>query len=69
MKKSKSEVDYSKGMKSSHCGPLSLYDKGFCRHFAGGKSWLHGLGTCELVSGSIDKEYWCKLFEKGHRNE
>jgi hypothetical protein len=62
MKKSKKEVDYSKGMKSSHCGPLSLYDKGDCRHYITG-------GACKLVSGKIDKKYWCKLFEKGSRNE
>jgi hypothetical protein len=53
-KKSKSSVDYSKGMTSSHCG--------ICTHYIKGS---HGLqGMCELVAGNIDPAYWCKLFER-----
>lgn len=48
-KKTKEEVDYSKGMPQSHCG--------ICRHFREPSS-------CTLVAGKINPEYWCKLFEK-----
>jgi hypothetical protein len=57
VKKAKSQVDYSKGMKKSHCGPLNLYDKGYCKHFI-------EPGSCRLVSGKIEKAMWCKLFSK-----
>lgn len=56
-KKAKSEVNYSKGMEKSHCGPLSLGDKHYCSHFIMG-------GSCEKVTGKIDKKYWCKLWKK-----
>jgi hypothetical protein len=42
-------VDYSKGMKASHCGN--------CEHFEAPQS-------CELVKGVIDRSYWCKLWKR-----
>lgn len=48
-KKSKASVDYSKGKPSAHCG--------ICEHYED--------GSCELVSGPIDPDMWCELFEKG----
>jgi hypothetical protein len=55
MKQAKASVDYGKGMKSAHCS--------ICTHYQRGKQGLHG--SCELVAGSIDPEFWCKLFKKG----
>lgn len=48
-KKTKTEVDYSKGMPKSHCS--------LCVHYL-------GKGVCELVAGKINPAYWCKLFKK-----
>lgn len=50
MKLSKTDpkVQYSKGMKSSHCG--------ICKFYLG--------GACQKVAGKIDPSYWCKLFRK-----
>jgi hypothetical protein len=53
-KQAKGQVDYSRGMKASHCG--------ICRYYRRGS---HGtMGTCQKVAGSIDPSYWCKLFRK-----
>lgn len=49
MKKTKREVDYSRGMKKSHCA--------ICVHY-------QSPGACELVAGRIDPSYWCKLFKR-----
>jgi len=46
-KKSKEEVDYSKGMINSRCGICIYYSK----------------GKCEKVKGDISPEMWCKLFK------
>ena len=48
MKLSKESVDYSKGMKTSHCG--------ICRFYLG--------GFCSKVFGPIDPSMWCKLFKR-----
>ena len=57
MKKvNKTEVNYSPGMKESHCGKVSPEDKGYCEHYY--------LGTCDLVYGTIKPTYWCSKFEK-----
>jgi hypothetical protein len=48
MKKTKKEVNYSKGYAPAHCG--------ICTHYSA--------KTCELVAGKIDPSMWCKLFEK-----
>ena len=47
-KRPKSEVDYSTGMASSHCGICSYYND----------------GTCSRVRGKIDSGMWCKLFKR-----
>ena len=47
-KKSKKEVNYSKGMKNSRCG--------VCKYFI-------SPDACDKVKGEIDKNYWCELFE------
>jgi hypothetical protein len=47
-KKPKKEVNYSLGMKKSHCG--------ICEHFI-------SPNKCEKVKGGIKKEYWCELFK------
>lgn len=52
----KKDVDYSKGMPSSHCGPVHGWPhKGECEHF------IHPYG-CEKVKGYIEPKYWCKLW-------
>jgi hypothetical protein len=48
-KKLKSEVQYSKGMASKHCG--------ICEHFRPPHS-------CVKVIGAIDRTYWCELFKR-----
>lgn len=48
-KRSQSSVNYSKGMKSSHCG--------ICEYF-------REPDACAKVSGKIDPAYWCELFKK-----
>jgi hypothetical protein len=60
-KRAKTEVDYSRGMPSEHCGLLSPNDHNACKHFR-----LKGLetGDCELVEGQINRNYWCKLWER-----
>ncbi len=64
-KVSKSEVDYSIGMKGSHCGQTFDDDKGYCRHFVEPRSMSTAdLGTCEKVSGPISRVFWCRLFAK-----
>ena len=60
-KKTKEEVDYSKGHKDSHCGKVFPDDKGYCRHYS---DESHEVGSCELVRGIIVPVYWCKLWQK-----
>jgi hypothetical protein len=48
-KKTKKEVDYSKGMRKSRCG--------VCKYF------IPDDGECEKVKGSISEDMWCKLFK------
>lgn len=47
-KKNKKEVDYSLGMKKSHCG--------ICEYFI-------SPNKCQKVKGEISKEYWCELYK------
>lgn len=49
MKTVKSTVDYSKGMRTAHCG--------ICRYFLPPEG-------CERVRGKIDMTMGCKLFRK-----
>jgi len=49
MKKSKGQVNYSKGMKKTHCGN--------CRYF------LAKQRICDLVAGRIEANMWCKLWK------
>lgn len=46
-KVSKASVDYSPGRHNSRCGLCTYYYQ----------------GTCELVAGHIDPDYWCRLFK------
>lgn len=48
-KVSKASVDYSPGMDGRYCHT--------CEHYLG--------GSCELVRGSIDPDYWCRKFKHG----
>lgn len=47
---SKVSVDYSPGKGETRCR--------HCAHY-------EGHGTCRLVMGYIDPDYWCKKFRKG----
>lgn len=49
MKRSKDDVDYGRGMKSSHCG--------ICEHF----EFPH---WCKKVAGRISPDAWCRLFRR-----
>lgn len=51
-KKSKDEVDYRPGEPGERCG--------VCEHFK-------APARCELVAGRIDRNMWCKLFERKER--
>lgn len=61
MKKAKKEVNYSLGMKESHCGKAFSDDSGYCQHFIGKQA---STGKCEVVEGPINPVYWCELFKK-----
>jgi len=64
-KLSKSEVDYSLGIKESHCGKAFEDDQDYCRHFIPPLSGSAlELGTCEQVTGEISRVFWCRLFAK-----
>ena len=49
MKKSKQQVDYSKGMRARRCNN--------CVNF-------RPPHACTKVEGNIDPEMWCELFER-----
>jgi len=51
-KLSKESVDYSKGLPDAHCG--------ICEHYR------HG--TCLIVEGEIEPDYWCEKFMPGLRS-
>jgi hypothetical protein len=55
-KKKKSDVDYGEGTKSEHCG--------ICEHFE-----VERPNGCELVTGFIEDNKWCELFEKDDEKE
>jgi len=63
-KKLKTEVNYSRGMVKSHCGPWMKADRGYCTHFIPGSTDYKANGTCERVYGEIDPKFWCKLWKK-----
>ncbi len=66
-KLSKSEVDYSLGMKESHCGKAFEDDQDYCRYFIPPPSGSAlDLGTCEQVAGEISRVFWCRLFARAH---
>lgn len=60
MKATKQSVDYSRGMRSRHCGKMDAADDGYCLHFIerGQKD-----GACGIVEGPIGRGMWCKEFE------
>ena len=53
----KEDVDYSPGMRKSHCGPTVKWPEGDCEHFLSPDG-------CERVEGTIKREMWCRLFKK-----
>lgn len=61
MKADKDDVNYSKGMAKSHCGPMFPADKGYCEHFIDTTVFD---GECERVRGNIKRPMWCRLFKK-----
>lgn len=63
-KKAKSEVSYSTGMAESHCGKVFQDDKGYCKNFIGHPDVSLTTGKCRKVDGTIQRTYWCSLFEK-----
>ena len=64
-KASKSDVNYSRGHKDSHCGgPSFKGDTGYCRYFSGKPG--AEIGQCERVAGMIGKIMWCKLYAKAN---
>jgi hypothetical protein len=60
-KHKKSEVDYSKGMLHSHCGPVFHDDKYYCKAFIPGAIRV---GRCEKVDGDILPDMWCELYHR-----
>lgn len=56
-KSQKTEVNYSRGMLHSHCGPMFPDDRHYCRYSI-------RFGACEKVEGPIDPQYWCELFHR-----
>lgn len=56
-KRAKSSVDYSMG--GDHCG--------ICSHFR--ENPQGEKGTCDVVGGIIDEDYWCRLFKRKGDNE
>ncbi len=60
-KREKSDVDFGRGMATSHCGPMIPNDHNYCKHFI---ARTGPVGACELVKGDIGKQMWCKLFER-----
>jgi hypothetical protein len=63
MKKSKEEVQYSKGHAHSHCGPVFHDDRWYCKHF---EARATRMGGCEVVAGAIDPEFWCTEYNKAN---
>ena len=55
-KHSKQDVNYSEGKPTSHCGPVTKWPKGDCKHFEAPSS-------CQLVRGHIKATGWCGLFK------
>lgn len=53
-KVSKESVDYSPGMRTSHCA--------VCEHY-------ESPDACEVVAGRIDPGYWCSRFKRGTFSE
>ena len=62
-KQSKSDVNYSRGHKDSHCGPSFKGDTGYCRYYIETAPGAE-TGHCQKVAGQIGKIMWCKLFAK-----
>lgn len=62
MKAEKSEVNYSRGMRDSHCGKLDQTDVGYCENFI---ERGRPEGACTEVQGVIGRGMWCRLFTPG----
>jgi hypothetical protein len=61
IKQPKTAVDNGRGHAGSYCGKSFPDDKGYCRHY---RPRTETEGTCELVAGTINRVYWCKLFAR-----
>lgn len=68
MKLSKSEVNYSRGMAHSHCGPIVHSDKYYCAHFISGGEGINKEGSCGVVEGKILPSYWCRRYKRHDPN-
>lgn len=63
MKKDKAEVNYGRGHKDAHCGPVEEWEGGDCQHFLRRSIGSNG-PTCELVKGIINPRGWCELWKR-----
>jgi len=64
-KVSKEDAGYEHGHLHSHCGPMLLDDRYYCKFFESkfrGKPYREG--TCSRVAGQIGAGMWCELFRK-----
>jgi uncharacterized C2H2 Zn-finger protein len=61
MKEDKDDVKYGPGHVTHHCGPVFHDDRNYCRFFNVSAGWM---GSCDKVSGAIDRAYGCELFER-----
>jgi len=60
-KKTKEEVDYSKGMLHSHCGPVFHDDRYYCQAFIARATHT---GGCKKVAGAISPDHWCTEYHR-----
>lgn len=58
----KDEVNYSRGLIHSHCGPCFKDDKWSCEHYQGHPA--PASGRCEIVEGEIKPIMWCEKFKR-----
>lgn len=58
----KADVDYSRGMIHSHCGPCFKDDEWYCEYYLGAPA--PASGRCKLVEGEIRPIMWCNKYEK-----
>ena len=66
MKATKDEVNYSRGMRESHCGKMDMADVGYCANFI---ERGRAEGGCSEVQGVIGRGMWCNRFTPGAGKE